>query len=291
MSNESKLIDRRRHSFYIIDNDVIDKYGAVIGVYGIAVYNLIARHADKDGENSFPSLSTITKKLGIGRGKAVETIKLLVDTGLIECQHRTSASGDADSNLYTLIDLGGSSQPELPSTHPEPRVVPTENQGSSPRELYKDTVKKTPITKTELATQVAAATPPAPPAAPPPSEKEEFHKLKARWIARQSGKNVNHAQAGTGLNQLVKAGCTPDEFDALDDWLRTQSWVEPGATLYPQTYFKKLDQFRYVRERGGSSPQNNSYANHRMSKAEMSMAAVDRVFARLELEGGIYHAG
>lgn len=142
-----KLRDERRRPFYMVDNDIIDTYGKQIGVYGIAVYNLIARYADANGANAFPSFTTITKKLGIGRHKVAETIQLLVDVGLIRRENRTDSAGDKATNLYTLVDLGGGSPRELPGSPSEPQVVPHGNQGGSPRELYKDTNKKTPLKK------------------------------------------------------------------------------------------------------------------------------------------------
>jgi hypothetical protein len=246
----------------------------------------LADYANDEGE-AYPGIKRLAQKCRVGERAIQKVIAKLKEAGEIDveyCEGLKTSTGH--TNRYTLkkYQEGMNARTPLP-LRDEPQDTPGVNVGTP-----KPSVVPSVTTTTTLPVSQGEAQAPPPPA-PPPSEKEEFHKLKARWIARQSGKNVNHAQAGTGLNQLVKAGCTPDEFDALDDWLRTQSWVEPGATLYPQTYFKKLDQFRYVRERGGSSPQNNSYANHRMSKAEMSMAAVDRVFARLELEGGIYHAG
>ena len=112
---EDKLRDARKRCFYIVDNDLIDRYGPVIGAYGVAVYNLIARYADNNGENAFPSYPTIAKKLGMSRTKVVQTIELLVSLGLIKKEQRVDEAGDLTSNLYTIVHPG-STPHALPST-------------------------------------------------------------------------------------------------------------------------------------------------------------------------------
>jgi phage replication O-like protein O len=237
------------------------------------------------------SYSTIREGTGIKSDTTLSSVlRELVALDYIHVQD----SGQWKAHVYSLnteFEVTPPTSNSVPTPNyevaptPKIEVEPTPKNGDIKRKEVKETT-----TKKELATQVAVATPPAPPA-PPPTQKNEFQEIKTAWLSRQPGKNINHGQAGTGLNQLLKAGNTPEEFYALDDWLRAQDWVEPGTTIYPQTYFKKLDQFRYVRERGISTPQHNNYANRGTSKVAASLAAIDRVFAKLDLEGGIYHAG
>lgn len=95
------------NGFYIIDNFIIDEYGPKIGVYGVAVYNLIVKYTNDEGTNAFPSYQTIANKLGMSRPKAIETVNLLIEVGLIEKEKRTDLAGDATSNLYSLVRFGG----------------------------------------------------------------------------------------------------------------------------------------------------------------------------------------
>jgi len=88
--------------FYTIDNDIIDTYGKAMGPYGIAVYNVIARHADKNG-GAFPSYQLIEEKTDISRPKVASTIKHLVSLGLIEKENRFRPNGDMTSNHYKLV--------------------------------------------------------------------------------------------------------------------------------------------------------------------------------------------
>lgn len=158
---EDKLRDERKHGFYVVDNDIIDIYGPNMGVYGIAMYSLIARYANKNGENAFPSYKTITEKLNISRPQAVKTINLLVELGLITKEKRTDSAGDATSNMYALVDLGGgkqglppSKQHLPPSKQHLPQVVNVVNQGGKPGLPYKDIVKNTNITDNDNDTRL-----------------------------------------------------------------------------------------------------------------------------------------
>lgn len=114
-----KIIDRREPGFYIVDNEVIEVFGARIGVYGIAVYNVLLKFANASGENAFPSYQKIADLLGISRPKAIEGVKILLEHGLIEKTPRMSSSGDPTTNIYTLLDVkkiaGGSKQDLLGS--------------------------------------------------------------------------------------------------------------------------------------------------------------------------------
>lgn len=114
-----RLVDRREPGFYIVDNEIIEDFGAKLGVYGIAVYNVLLKFSNASGENAFPSYQTIADLLGISRPKAIEGVKLLLECGLIEKTARKSSSGDPTTNIYTLLDVkktkGGGKQNLLPS--------------------------------------------------------------------------------------------------------------------------------------------------------------------------------
>lgn len=155
---ESKdtIIDKRRTYRFYLDDVLMDEYASQIGVYGIAVYALLARHA-KNGQ-SFPSYKHITKTLGIGRATVVRTLAMLEEKGLITIEARKTTAGDSDSNLYTILDLshhhGGGSSPERPPSSlestpssPERRgVVLQRDQGGLSTELegisFKDSHRK-----------------------------------------------------------------------------------------------------------------------------------------------------
>ncbi len=96
------LTDARRPGWFWMDDDIIDRYGRVLGTTGIAVYAYLARRADPNGV-SFPSYSTIANDLAISRKTAIIYIKKLQDLGLLVVQHRNGRR--RSSNIYQLVNI------------------------------------------------------------------------------------------------------------------------------------------------------------------------------------------
>lgn len=143
------LRDDRETGFYIVDNDVLDKYAPRIGVYGVAVYSVIVRYANRNN-SAFPSYQTIANKLDISRPKVIDTIKVLVEVGLIRKEQRFDEAGDATSNTYIVVDLKGGKQDLLPSQPDLPRgkqdlppVVNKVNRGGKQRLPEQDLINNT----------------------------------------------------------------------------------------------------------------------------------------------------
>lgn len=154
--SNSTIKDARKTGWYHIDNEIMDIYAPALGVYGIAVYNLIARHADRTG-GAFPSYQYIADRLNISRPKAVSTVKKLVEIGLVRKEFRTDSVGDLTSNQYTLIDVNEAHRAVNDIYHPVndinhgskprlPRVVNDVNPNNTQSE--QDTIKKTKAGKT-----------------------------------------------------------------------------------------------------------------------------------------------
>lgn len=82
-----KVTDGREFGYYRIDNVMLIKYAKDIGVYALAVYNVLALHADNKSRKSWPSTYAISKMLGISRTTVVVSIatleraKLIIQTG------------------------------------------------------------------------------------------------------------------------------------------------------------------------------------------------------------------
>jgi hypothetical protein len=244
----STLKDERRRPFYIIDNDLIDKYGPRIGVYGIAVYNLIARYADANGENAFPSLTTITQKLDISRPKATTTLDLLAEVGLIRKERRQNETGGNTSNLYTIVDLSPS-KPDLLGSKQDLLPLVNDNDYPSKRRLPdQDTIKKTPtLPPPEGGGEVKTSKKKGKPKVSD-EEKARRKELKTAWVEANKAENYIEAQVNTGIEQLDKANCTPDELTGCHGWMEADPFWE-GKTIYPQSIFKKLDEYRRFRQR------------------------------------------
>lgn len=128
----------------------IENYGMIqravmileISQHAKLVYCLFNSYAGNSGK-CYPSLTTISKNLRMGRATVLKSVAELVDIGLLEVETRYKKDGSKSSNMYypMMIDetFDGSSQPEPPqysgrttgSSQPEPRVVPGENCNSN----------------------------------------------------------------------------------------------------------------------------------------------------------------
>jgi hypothetical protein len=96
-------IQPRPNSFRV-DNIIIDDYGEKIGAIGIAIYNVLARHADRVTGICYPCIRTIAKKLALGRTTVKKYLRILLNHCLIAISPRLSDDGDPTSNLYMLLD-------------------------------------------------------------------------------------------------------------------------------------------------------------------------------------------
>src|SRR5947209_9838060 len=96
-------IQPRPHT-YRIDNSLVDEYGEKIGAIGIAVYNVLARHADRLTGICYPCIGTIARKLKLGKTTVKKYLRMLLNHGLIAISSRLSEAGDPTSNSYRILD-------------------------------------------------------------------------------------------------------------------------------------------------------------------------------------------
>src|SRR4029453_18761629 len=87
-----------------VDNIIIDEYGEKIGAIGIAIYNVLARHAERQTGICYPSIGLIARKLKLGRTTVKKYLRILLNYSLIAISSRLSDEGDPTSNLYMLLD-------------------------------------------------------------------------------------------------------------------------------------------------------------------------------------------
>lgn len=85
-------IQPRPHTFRI-DNILIDEYGEKIGAIGVAIYNALARFADRQTGICYPCIGTIAKKLKLGRTTVKKYLRILLNHGLIAISARLSEEG------------------------------------------------------------------------------------------------------------------------------------------------------------------------------------------------------
>jgi Helix-turn-helix domain len=135
MSEHINIRDERDRPWSWFDNGIIQQYGKEIGPYGIAVYMALLTYVDRQRE-CYPSLTTLSKVLGIGRAKLVSTLKLLAARGLVRMENRQLSFDDQPrrraSNLYTILNPWVIELEDQPPLTSSPRK-PVKQETSSPR--------------------------------------------------------------------------------------------------------------------------------------------------------------
>lgn len=94
--------DRRRDPFARIETELIHRYGRLIGANGLAVYAVLAAHANKHTHEVFLHHHTIAAKLNTSPKTVQRAIALLLKYKLL---HREVRKGQGEANLYILRDV------------------------------------------------------------------------------------------------------------------------------------------------------------------------------------------
>ena len=90
-------------NFFQVENKILDKHGAAMGPYGIAVYSALCRFSDKSGR-AFPSHDKIASVTGMSRRQVMRVIDKLVDLKLIVKTTRRN-NNMKQSNVYQIVDI------------------------------------------------------------------------------------------------------------------------------------------------------------------------------------------
>jgi len=98
------LRSRRPGQWCWLDMAVIATYGPRIGAYGVAVYAVLAEHANRRTQACWPSIGLIASQLRLSRSTVKKTLRMLEAEGLIRIQARRDPQGDPTSHCYTLLD-------------------------------------------------------------------------------------------------------------------------------------------------------------------------------------------
>jgi DNA-binding XRE family transcriptional regulator len=103
---------RRPGQWCWLDTAAIATYGPRIGAYGVAVYAVLAAHANGRTQACWPSINRIASLLKLSRSTVKTTLRTLRHEGLIAVDPRQDPAGDPTTNSYTLLDP----TPEIPAT-------------------------------------------------------------------------------------------------------------------------------------------------------------------------------
>ena len=131
---DARVRDRRRVSWFSVDNEVLDDFGPRIGAHGFAVYCALSRHARAGDEQTQVSVRRLCKQLKMGTTKLLQTLEELREVGLIAIQR-----GDYETiNIYTLLQVPkGVPNQEQGGVPNQEQRGPNEEQGVPDQEQYK----------------------------------------------------------------------------------------------------------------------------------------------------------
>lgn len=112
--SDTFVVRDRRPGYLRVDNILYDRFGSVLGPYGLAVYMALCRYVNQDSE-CWPSYATIAKGTGMSRRQVIREVAKLQHLNVIEIEHRIE-SNKHTSNVFILLDTSDTQSP-LVVTH------------------------------------------------------------------------------------------------------------------------------------------------------------------------------
>ncbi len=141
-----RLIDARNRRFFWLDNEVVDEFIETVPkkrrADALAVYSVLARHADREGV-AWPGLGYIGSKVGRSRPTVISSIDELVDAKLVERIPRSDGQGRKLSNSYRLLDARKSDPGDVNSFYTEEPA--RTNSSLHPSDVNPVNTKNTPM--------------------------------------------------------------------------------------------------------------------------------------------------
>ena len=100
MTKEFVVRDLRKKDQYKVDDEYLNGYARICGIYATGVYNSLSRHADFNTQQCFPSIELIAEQHGISRPTVLLALKVLELAGII----LKKRVGKMKPNEYILVD-------------------------------------------------------------------------------------------------------------------------------------------------------------------------------------------
>lgn len=106
----------------------------------------------------------------------------------------------------------------------------------------------------------------------PPEVRERRHGLFAAWVEATEARNFVKVQANAGIADLDKAGCSEGELVGCVRWMKTDPYWQ-DRSIYPQSVFKKLDEYRrFAKRMNGHVSGTSSWARAFAEQEETEVA-------------------
>ncbi len=95
--------DSRDKNWFWLENECIDLYTKHLGVFVMAVFLSLCRHADHETQQCYPSMKLIADELGISTKTVERATKKLEKWNFISVTRSKNDDGTQANNLYTLL--------------------------------------------------------------------------------------------------------------------------------------------------------------------------------------------
>ncbi len=110
--------------FTLIDNRIITDFCPQIGIAGLALYAMLGKYADNVTRQCYPSIRTLSRRLGISQPTVLKAMQLLEVAGLVEVVRARSSRGQRHVNVYTLLPVPDGPADPAPVLHAVEHVAP-----------------------------------------------------------------------------------------------------------------------------------------------------------------------
>jgi len=91
--------DFRGDDYFRVHNALVDHYGPSLGVYGLAVYMALCRHAGQEHQDTWVGQRVIAKKLHCSERQVIREMQKLKAAGLILVEELVDARGRAPTPI------------------------------------------------------------------------------------------------------------------------------------------------------------------------------------------------
>lgn len=134
-----------------MDDEYLNGYAKLCGIYATGVYNSLCRHADYHTQECFPSIERMATQLGVSEKSVQRGLKALVDWHIIlKEKTRHPKNNQWVNNSYTLLDKSvWKSKPQVYMTdgvQETNSTEPEDSQGKSQRSITPSKVTHKKVT-------------------------------------------------------------------------------------------------------------------------------------------------
>ena len=103
-NREFKIRDLRKKDQYKVDDEYLNGYARLCGVYATCVYNSLARHTEFYTQECFPSIKLIAEQHNLSKPVVISALGVLENANIIKKIKEKDEKGRQKKNVYVLLD-------------------------------------------------------------------------------------------------------------------------------------------------------------------------------------------